>query len=218
MVKQINKKANFWIRLLATLIDVIIFLIFSVISSFATFDYQNAKLIHNALYYFWLINLILFLLIYFILIPIFAKGKTLGMTICRIKIISTDKTEKFSKAVFNRQRLFSFVWMIIFALFAILISPETFIKASTKGMTKDQLTTVQFGFLMIPIALIGIASFTQLFLIMSNARSNRVGLNDKFSSTETVWINKYEEIEEEEIIERIIKPKKRVLPTLTFKN
>ncbi|AWX69481.1 RDD family protein [[Mycoplasma] anseris] len=214
---KINLKANFWIRLLATLLDSLIFLVFFVTTSFFAFDYQKAK-IHNILYYVWLIDQIIFLLIWYILIPIFWYGKTFGMWICRIKVIKTNSNEKFSKVIFDRQRLFAFLWMIIFTIFAILISPQTFEQAALIGIKKEDLTNTQLAFLLIPTILIGLASFVQLFLIITNARNNRIGLNDTFSNSFTVWINKYEEIEDpnQNLIE--IKPRIRNLPKLEWKN
>ncbi|ACF07568.1 RDD family [Metamycoplasma arthritidis] len=213
---KINKKANFWIRLLATLIDVIFFLAFAIGLSFGTFNYQKGTYYHLALYYFWLICLIAYLILFFIVIPIVWKGKTLGMAICKIKVIKQNEKDKFSKVIFDRQRLFSFLWVFVFLSFICFVSPETFLQAANiKQLAK--LNKVQKAFLAIPTALSALAAFSEIFLIITNARESRVGLNDKLSSSFTVWKNKYEEVKEKTIKDATkIQPKIRKLPKITI--
>ncbi|WP_412031681.1 RDD family protein [Metamycoplasma buccale] len=212
---KINKKANFWIRLLATIIDAILFIIFLVATSFAVFNYKTGQYFHEANYYVWLFLLILYLIFFFIVLPIIWNGKTIGMRICKIKIIKKNEKDKFSKVIFDRQRLFSFLWIIVFLSFIIFISPKTFIEAAN---INKNLNKVQKIFLTIPTVLSSLSVFLQAFLIITNAKENRIGLNDKFSASYTVWINKYEEIEQEEKVNIKIKPIKRTLPNIKIEN
>ena len=56
--------------------------------------------------------------------------------------------------------------------------------------------------------------------MFTNLKADKIGLNDKFSNSLTVWMNKFEEIKnpKEEKILKEIRPKKRILPTLDFEN
>lgn len=53
----------------------------------------------------------------------------------------------------------------------------------------------------------------ELFLIFTNLKSSGFGLNDKLSSSYTVWINKYDDILIDDLNKKAkIKPKQRILP------
>lgn len=120
---KINKPAGFWIRFLARILDLIIFLAIIIGTAFVllkrsdwtaysvkvgntqeavitvhTFHFDSA-----ANYYSWLIISIASLFVLFIIIPMLTKGRTLAMLICRIKIdIQEDKTKPWIKRVFAR--------------------------------------------------------------------------------------------------------------------
>ncbi|AZZ65742.1 hypothetical protein DMC14_003050 [Metamycoplasma phocicerebrale] len=217
MIVTINKKANFWIRLLATIIDLILFVVFALATSFIVFNYKKADFYTNQLLYkeliyrFWLLSLILFLVLTYIVFPILTKGKTIGMLICKIKVILTNKNIKLSKAIFDRQRLFSFLWIFVFIAF-MLMSTDAFLKA-TRGKNLNNVEKVVFA---LPVTLATIALGLDLFMIITGAGATRVSWNDKFSQTRTVWINKFEEIIEEENINKKIYPKKRELPNISI--
>ncbi|RAW47288.1 RDD family protein [Metamycoplasma hominis] len=214
---KINIKANFWIRLAATLIDFLVFIGFLIGSSFAIFNYKEAKFYNYWSYYLWIIMIILVQNIIWIIVPIFTKGYTLGLFICRLKIIKQQNNKsKLSKVIFDRQRLFSFIWMIIFALFMVFISPQTFEQAANLSQTKP-LDQLQKAFLSIPSVLSALATFLEFLFILSNAKGDRIGLNDKFSGSYTVWAKKYEDIEENNIDNLIIKPIVRELPKIDYK-
>ncbi len=214
---KINKKANFWTRLLATTIDLLIFFSFLITSTFLVFDFKNANFFNKWTYYVWLPLSILFICYIWIIIPIVFSGQTIGMFFCKIKILPQDNKTKLSKAIFNRQRIFALVWMIVFLLFMIMVSPDLFLKAASIRQNKS-FSLVEKFCLSIPSTLASIAIFTQTFLIITNAKSTRIGLNDNLSDTFTVWINKYELLGENEVNTRKILPKKRVLPTIKFEN
>jgi len=217
MIKQ-NKKANFWIRLLASSIDLSLFVIFLIATSFMVFNYQKNTYYHIANYYVWLFLIITYLTFFYIVLPIIWKGKTIGLAICRLKIIKKDNAsfDKFSKIIFDRQRLFAFLWICIFLSFIIFIHPQTFLEAAKK----EKIKPYQKLFLSIPIVLSSLAIMLQIFLMFTNLKSDKIGLNDKFSNSLTVWMNKFEEIKnsKEEKILKEIRPKKRILPTLDFEN
>ena len=56
--------------------------------------------------------------------------------------------------------------------------------------------------------------------MFTNLKADKIGLNDKFSNSLTVWSNKFEEIKnaKEEKKLKEIHPKRRILPTLDFEN
>ncbi|TPE57772.1 RDD family protein [[Mycoplasma] falconis] len=213
-MKKINKLANFWIRLTSTLIDLIIFLGLAIGFSFLVFDYKNANYYNKYTYYPWVIFMAFLPILLWVIIPIIWKGKTFGMFICRIKTIPEDSKKKLSKAIFDRQRLFAFFWMFVFLSY-LIISPEGFLHAAS-GQKLNYGEKIAFG---LPTTLASLTSFMQLFIIITNAKSTRIGWNDKFSQTYTVWINKYELVENpDEDIKNIIKPIKRELPIIKFEN
>ncbi|QJG66401.1 RDD family protein [Mycoplasma phocoeninasale] len=214
----INRKANFWIRLLATIIDLLIFIAFAISSSFLVFNYKLGEYINKWNYYVWLTLLILMLNIFWIIIPILFQGQTIGMMICKIKIIPQEAKTKLSRAIFDRQRLFAFTWMIIFALFIIFVSPELFIKAAKINRNSGKLETLERVFVLIPTALASFATFAEIFLVISNVKESRIGINDNLSNTYTVWKNRFDKSEEIQEIKAIIKPKIRELPNLKYEN
>ncbi|WP_330463346.1 RDD family protein [Metamycoplasma gateae] len=217
MIIKKNIKANFWIRTLATLIDLLIFIFITISTSFLVFNYKKGDfhtentVYKEIIYRFWLLFLIVFLVFWYILIPIISRGQTVGMLICKIKILPTEKNDKkLSKVIFDRQRLFSFLWMFVFISF-MLLSTDAFLKAA-RG---NKLNNVEKLILSIPTALSVIAINIQLFILITGIKANRINLNDKFSNSLTVWKNKYEEIINEEDNKKIM-PKKRVLPEVNL--
>ncbi|WP_306766867.1 hypothetical protein [Metamycoplasma neophronis] len=140
------------------------------------------------------------------------------MAMCKIKTIPQDTKTKLSKAIFDRQRLFSFTWVFVFLAFMIMVSPQTFEQAALINKDTHPLNQVQKLFLLLPTVLASFAAFIECFFILTNAKGNRVGLNDKFSRTFTVYINKFDEIEEELILEEKIKPVRRELPHIEYEN
>lgn len=219
MVKKQNIKANFWIRLLSTLIDLFIFVIFSVGTSFLIFNYKKADFLLNNIVYkevvyrIWLLGLILFNIFEFIVIPIITGGQTVGMLICKIKIIANDNDRKLSRFIFDRQRLFSFLWVFIFLSF-MLMSTDAFLKAA-RG---QKMNTVEKLVVSLPTVLATIAINLQIFMILTGVVATRLNWNDKFSRTKTVWKNKFEEVFEDEDYKLKIYPKKRELPKIEILN
>ncbi|WP_027122463.1 RDD family protein [Metamycoplasma spumans] len=215
---KINKKAGFWIRLLATIIDLIIFLAVLIATSFLAFNYKTGKFYNLLNYYLWLSIAISSLLIIWLFIPMLWNGKTVGMAICKIKVIAKDPKTSIVKAIFDRQRLFAFIWFFVFIAFAILVSPQTFEQAALINKKTQPLNKVQKLFLLLPTILASIAAFVETFFILSNAKISKIGLNDKFSQTYTVWINKFEEVEEPDLNDNSIVPVYRKLPIIKYEN
>ncbi|MBN4089624.1 RDD family protein [Mycoplasma enhydrae] len=217
MIKKINRKAHFWIRVLASLIDLTLFIIFAIGTSFLVFNYKNVDfyttniLNRELIYRMWLFSLILVLFLLYILIPVIFKGQTIGMLTCKIKIISTKSKRKLWKTVFDRQRLFSFLWMFVLLAF-MLVSTDAFLKA-TKG---DKLNMVEKIVFSLPTTLATIAINLEIIMILSGVGASRLNWNDKFSQSQTVWINKYDEIDMEEELDKKISPIKREMPKINF--
>ncbi|KDE44890.1 membrane protein [Metamycoplasma hyosynoviae] len=214
MVKNQNKKAHPFIRILASIIDSTLFLIFAIFSSFMVFNYRKGIYYHIANYYVWLFLLISFLIFFYIVLPIIWKGKTIGKAICKIKLIQQDEKEKFSNKVFDSQRLFSFLWVCILTSFIFFISPNTFIQVSKRS----ELKLYQKVFLTIPTVLSSLTIITELVFLFSVFSERRIGLNDKFSNTLIVWENKFDE--EDLTSKKNLKIKKipRKLAELDFMN
>ncbi|MCV3753537.1 RDD family protein [Mycoplasma enhydrae] len=217
MIKKINRKAHFWIRVLASLIDLTLFIIFAIGTSFLVFNYKNVDfyttniLNRELIYRMWLFSLILVLFLLYILIPVIFKGQTIGMLTCKIKIISTKSKRKLWKTVFDRQRLFSFLWMFVLLAF-MLVSTDAFLKA-TKGNKLNMVEKIVFS---LPTTLATIAINLEIIMILSGVGASRLNWNDKFSQSQTVWINKYDEIDMEEELDKKISPIKREMPKINF--
>ncbi|MCV3733782.1 RDD family protein [Mycoplasma enhydrae] len=217
MIKKINRKAHFWIRVLASLIDLTLFIIFAIGTSFLVFNYKNVDfyttniLNRELIYRMWLFSLILVLFLLYILIPVIFKGQTIGMLTCKIKIISTKSKRKLWKTVFDRQRLFSFLWMFVLLAF-MLVSTDAFLKA-TKGNKLNMVEKIVFS---LPATLATIAINLEIIMILSGVGASRLNWNDKFSQSQTVWIDKYDEIDMEEELDKKISPIKREMPKINF--
>lgn len=131
---------------------------------------------------------------------------------CRIKVVKLNDKDKFSKLIFDKQRFFSFSWICIFICFVVLIHPDTFLQAISSS---KELSKIQKTFFAIPGTLSLLVLTFEIFLVFTNLKSTKIGLNDKLSSTYTVWINKYEFINDEnEENKNVIQPKSRTLPTI----
>ncbi|MGX9339200.1 RDD family protein [Mycoplasma sp. 332] len=215
-IKQ-NVKANFWIRLLATLIDLLIFIVLIVATSFIIFNYKKAEFrtqsttLKEIYFRLWLLLMIFLCIFEYIVIPTILKGQTIGMLICKIKILSDEEKRRTSKFIFDRQRLFAFLWIFVFMSF-MLMSTDAFLKAARGG----KLNNVEKLVVILPTALATISINLQILLIISGISSTRLSWNDKLSRTKTVWKNRYEDIIEDENLMFKIKPKKRELPKINI--
>ncbi|QJG66734.1 RDD family protein [Mycoplasma phocoenae] len=217
--QKVNKKANFWIRLLATTIDLILFLSLITIYSLLLFDKGKGQFKTEFFYYLWLFLIIVSMASIYIFIPMIFKGKTLGLWICRLKIISNKANTKIFKTIIQRQLLNSILWIIGITLMLILISHETFIQmAKTTKNSTEKLSVIQQAFMSVPVTICSLAGIIDVFLMLTTARTSKIGWNDTFSNSSVVFINKYEDVFHDDLDFDSIKPKKRELPQINFKN
>ncbi|MGY6172196.1 RDD family protein [Candidatus Mycoplasma pogonae] len=190
-----KKRAGFWIRFLAGLIDSIIFVVLGVATSLAILD-QNKQIINYG-YYIWLFGLILILVIFQIIVPLLSNGRaTIGRLICRLEVRDFKSQQKPALKIFlKKEIIYTFLWIIGFFLVFLFISPELFQKiANTREgniVNNENFTNQQVFLIFIPTSIIGLSNFLQSVATLSIIRNSRRGINDIFSGTETVYKNKY---------------------------
>lgn len=149
----INKNAGFLIRLLALFIDIVIFCAIGITASLMCmtknkinfsmifkindmtytanpYNFSMYQIKNDYTYYFWLILLLCILSIQFILIPLLAKGRTLGMIICRLDLKS--KSQSLEKSLIKRIELGVLLWMLIIVLFMAMVNTKIVNKISIK--------------------------------------------------------------------------------------
>lgn len=116
-----------------------------------------------------MINLI-FILIYFVLIPYFMEGKTFGKYMMKIRVVSMDESEASLKSLFLRNVILNGLLYSILSLLFIYLIP---------GMTY---------FFMITI--LGIIQFTLVILsaFMVLYRKDGIGLHEKISHTKVIEV------------------------------
>lgn len=196
-VKYIPKNAGFFIRFLANLIDIVIFVVFGMLLSLicigkGSIPIDNNKTIELYLvtkwyaYYIWLVSLILMIIVESIVIPYFFKGRTLGMLITQLTILWNDD-DLLIKKIFKRWQLGWFIWMIIILLFLAFISPKivnklivfSFINNNPKEfanmdqiamnnfINSHKLNFIETMFLTIPSSISSFTIIAQVLLLMS---------------------------------------------------
>ena len=129
MIKK-NKNAGLWIRLLSITIDVFLFCSLAMSLSliclqtkyFEQLDKSIYVVKNDYWYYLWLFFLILMLLIFFVVIPIFTKGKTIGMLLTKLDLKIQDKS--VYKVILKRNQFSTFLWIVLIILFMIFVSPK----------------------------------------------------------------------------------------------
>ncbi|MBN0919496.1 RDD family protein [[Mycoplasma] gypis] len=213
-----NKKAGFWPRFLATLIDLFIFMVIVFAFSFIVFDNKTKDFKSEGFYYLWLSLIIITDAFIWVLLPILTKGRTLGLLCFRLKIVSKHKKDPLWKTVLKRQLLFAVLWIIVFACWMIFISKDTFVLVlKTNKQNINQLNWIQRIFVTIPLTLSALTAIINWMMIISNAKSSRVGWNDTFSYSYTVYANKFETIVVDEWNKNKLKPVVRKMPNINFK-
>ncbi|MBD5423459.1 MAG: RDD family protein [Mycoplasma sp.] len=240
-----NKKAGFWIRLLYLFIDCIIFCSIAISSSLmcitktnisypnATFDIYNVK--NDYTYYIWLLFVLILLAIFFIVVPLLFNGKTLGMSIAKLKI-DFNAQNKY-KVIFKRMELGVFLWMFIVIIFMCFVQPKTinkminfnYIKSNySKTMTIEELnnflsnykwTITETILYTIPSTISPIVVMIQLFFLISiGFKKNKTGLVDKFTNSQIVYVNKYDKVNEDDKLIFDIKPEENIKYEIIWKD
>lgn len=242
---KINKHAGFWIRLMALLIDVIIFVVISISSSLLIINAQEFKLWDQQLiymvntnwtYYLWFLIPISLLIIQFLLIPLLTKGKTIGQLIFQIKVASFSENH-WKSVIFKRWQLGALIWILVMIMFMVLVNPTTINKVSLytfiqnhqkefKALDPDQQSQIINAYQLNSweTALLAILATTSSFNIMAqmlllisiSIKPNKIGLLDRLTASKVIYLKKF--LIEKQIKLIIIKPKLNQKNEIIWKN
>jgi len=195
-----NKKANFWIKLLAKLIDLLPVTAFSIGILFSMMSHSSGKWVFNEvwMYYVWNIVLITLIALMFLVIPLITKGKTLGMWITRIKIVA-DKDLR--KRILKREIFFAWTWIFMAILVLSVINHTLIYKFASTKNNKENLTSWENLRIGIASGIGSISIIIQMFLGISGVvRSDKRALHDVYAETNVVWINKFIVVEKPKVL------------------
>lgn len=239
MIKK-NKNAGLWIRLLSITIDVFLFCSLAMSLSliclqtkyFGQLDKSIYVVKNDYWYYLWLFFLILMLLIFFVVIPIFTKGKTIGMLLTRLDLKIQDKS--IYKVILKRNQFSTFLWIVLIILFMIFVSPKivnkivvsSYVNKNYKNssdetikqlLSENSLTILETSFYTIVCTLSPIILLEQLFLLMSSSfKKEKISIVDRLTKSQIVYSNKFENIKQESEI-NLIKPIKNISIDIKWK-
>ncbi len=209
-----NKIANFWIRLLARLIDLFCLLI---ITTFLGLLFLQKNIIGDKTtwffkswwsFYVYALIVILMIFILFIALPIVWKGKTIGHFLTRTKIVS-DSNLKIG--ILKREIIWSWSWIFCVILTMIFINHTLFDKfvfgQNDPDVTFSNWETLRISFVS---SIVSIICFVQmLFAISIIIKNNKIAWHDTYSHTITVYINKFNQNKQiDDEINEILKPQK----------
>lgn len=239
MIKK-NKNAGLWIRLLSITIDVFLFCSLAMSLSliclqtkyFEQLDKSIYVVKNDYWYYLWLFFLILMLLIFFVVIPIFTKGKTIGMLLTKLDLKIQDKS--VYKVILKRNQFSTFLWIVLIILFMIFVSPKivnkivvsSYVNKNYKNssdetikqlLSENSLTILETSFYTIVCTLSPIILLEQLFLLMSSSfKKEKISIVDRLTKSQIVYSNKFENIKQESEI-NLIKPIKNISIDIKWK-
>lgn len=186
-----NKIVGFWMRFLAKGIDIILIVGFSIALSLFNLDLRPGKIAFLAPwnFYLWIILEILLWPGYFVLVPLLTKGYTLGIFICRLKII-TEKKWNY-KAIIKREFFFSL--MISFNFLMVLIFINHTLANRFFKMTQNNIayTTLENFRISLVSVLFSISILVQMIVGISIIVKKGSGINDIYSGTKIIYINKW---------------------------
>lgn len=238
-----NKNAGFFIRFLSLIIDLTIFILIGISSSLMcireVYDEHFGSLYQVKIewaYYLWLFLLITILIVQFILIPFWFKGKTIGMILTKLELVSLDE-ESIKYKIFKKTQVGVFMWILTIILFMVFVKIETINKINfysfiqkkrnifdkldieTKNavIKKYKLGTWETVFITIPSTISSITIFGQLFALLSIGISkNKIGILDKFSNTKIVYKNKTVDVKNNQLYH--VKPEKFEEQKINWRN
>lgn len=185
-----NKRAGFWIRLLARLIDLLIVSVLSI--SFALIDLRythNWYFENDWFFYIWILFNVLVLIVVYLLTPIIWDGKTVGMWICRIKILFEDNNKFVS--ILKRELFISVSWIILFVCVGVFINHTLFDRYARTSQDHINYTTWEMIRISTITTIASLLTVAQMITAISIViRKPKKSLHDSYSKTDTVWINK----------------------------
>lgn len=209
-----NKITNFWIRLVARLIDLLCLIIIATISGWLFMkkngDSNEVKTIFKTWWFFYVYAFIIILSIFFLFIalPMMWKGKTIGHFLTRTKIVSDINLQL---GILKREIFWAWSWIFSVLSVVILINHTLVDKFALVSRSKDlalsNWDTMRISFVS---SIAAIVCFIQMtFAISIIVKSNKIALHDIYSHTKTVYINKFVPIVKiNDEVDEILKPQK----------
>ena len=193
-MKKVYANAGFWIRLLARLIDFSIIavfsnvaLLFSIKKTASSWEFR-----YWFLFYIWACFTALLVFFVFVLIPILTRGGSIGYRICKLKILTKQKS--FYKAILDREFIYGISWTVIILLSTIIINHTLIYKLSnrtfdTKNIPKLSVMERTRISVMASISsvLFIIQAFTAITIVLNK---NNLGVHDRISQTTVIRTNK----------------------------
>lgn len=194
---KINLQTGFWIRLLARMIDLMIFAAISV--GFALINLHKDTSWYfkdNWFFYIWMMFNVLILFVMFILLPVIFNGQTLGMFITRIKISFEDNNKL--KSILKRELFFSITWIILVICVGLLINHTLFVKYAKTNQKDIKYTNWENLRISIVTTIASLLTLMQMVVSISVVvRKPHPGIHDSYSKTKTVWVNKFTEVKKQ---------------------
>ncbi|WP_027120974.1 RDD family protein [Mycoplasma leonicaptivi] len=181
------KNASLSKRFLANFLDLIIILFFFFICIVLPFLIKPQNKIIDSIFYSIITVIILILNFFYLIIPIFTKGKTLGMLLIKIKIIDSQTKDFRIKTLFLRNVFNSFLLSLPWVLTLIFFSKDSLFFNEKKQIWEIKQTLLNKIILQIIIMLLTIhfSIFTiSYFMILFNKK--KLGLNDILTDSRIV--------------------------------
>lgn len=188
---KVNTQAGFWIRLLARMIDLIIFGLIMVGSALINLRKDNFWYFQdNWFFYVWILFNILILFLMFILLPVLFNGQTLGMFVTRIKITFQEK-DKW-KSIIKRELFFAITWIILLVIIGAVVNHTLFAKYARTHQKDIKYSSWEQIRISIVTTVASLLTLIQMVCAISVVvRKPHPGIHDSYSKTKTVWINKF---------------------------
>lgn len=181
--------------MLARLIDLVIFAAISI--GFALINLKHDKNWYfqdNWFFYIWIIFSVIALTVIYLILPVVWNGKTIGMWICRIKIIFEDQNKIHS--IFKRELFLSVSWILLLVCVGVFINHTLFDRYARTHQKDVDYTTFETLRISTVTTIASLLTLGQMIVGISIVvRKPRTALHDGYSKTETVWINKMVKIE-----------------------
>ncbi|VEU59095.1 RDD family protein [Mesomycoplasma neurolyticum] len=205
-------KASYKIRLLAGLIDILCFMLLTFLITFIFFNNfnfweQNFNINKfKYFYYFWFIIEIFIIIFLQIIVPAFIfKGCTIGRLVTKIKVVlnreNTYKKSKWVIALIKKECFYSLNWIILILIFLFVITPKDFVILSKENkILKDKIINIEIKeiksyikiFLTVFWTISNFFVISNYFISLTILKKTRISLIDSFSSTITIYKNKFE--------------------------
>ena len=191
-ISKINYTVSGWRRIIARLLDLVVlstvsFIVFLLVNietiGIWKSYFTNGNLNVNVPLYQFLIQMIFFIIInpvYFILLPKYFNGRTIGKFICKIRIVSrdTDKKINFKELIKHELFITQIFPFIILIVFIILLINKNYNLNIVYAISNSKIVSAVINSFYFGSSII--ISFLIINLILSKSGIN---IHDKFSNT-----------------------------------